>query len=410
MTSRFNQLPTLKINSGERIPFTYKGKKYYGVQGDTVATALYANGVRIYARSLKYHRPRGFYSMDGECSNTMMEVDGIPNVRTETTQLKPNMEIKEQNVKGSAENDMMGFMDKMDWAMPAGFYYDVMHKPAKIWPIAQKQIRKAAGIGVLSPEFIMPGKFDEIFPTCDTCVIGGGPAGMVAALAAAETGGRVILMEARPWLGGNFDYRSAAYLDGQTYHERAEQLAAEVEIAKNIRVFTHTANVGVYNNNLVTGFQVGKEGDAFDERYVEIRATSVVVATGCIERPLLFDNNERPGVMQAGTALRMANTYGLLPGKTAVFSIGHDLGLEAAIALFDLGMNIPVIADIREDGQDPVLLKAVLDRKITILKGWVATEAQGRKEVKSVTIKSVDATVEKNFDCDLLVASAGFTP
>lgn len=410
MTNRFNHLPTLKIDAGEKIPFTYKGKKYYGAKGDTIATALYANGMRIYARSLKYHRPRGFYSMDGECSNTMMDVDGIPNVRTETTLLKPNMEIREQNVKGSAENDLMGFMDKMDWAMPAGFYYDVMHKPAKIWPVAMKQIRKAAGIGKLAPDFVMPGKYDEIYPSCDVCVIGGGPAGMTAALAAAEKGLRVILMEARPWLGGNFDYRSAEYTDRQTYHERAEQLAREVEAADNIRVMTHTANVGVYNNNLVTGFQIGRDGDVFDERYVEIRANAVVAATGCIERPLLFDNNERPGVMQAGTALRMANTYGMLPGKKAVFSIGHDLGLEAAVALFDLGLSIPILADIREDGQDPALLKAVADRKITLLKGWVATQAHGRKQVKKVTLKSVDGTVEKDFDCDVLVASAGFTP
>ena len=173
----------------------------------------------------------------------------------------------------------------------------------------------------------MPGQYDEIYPNCDICVIGGGPAGMTAALAAAEKGGRVILMEARPWLGGNFDYRSAEYADGQTYHQRGQTLAREVEAKENIRVFLHAANVGVYNNNLVTGFQVGKEGDAFTERYIEIRATSVVVATGCIERPLLFDNNERPGVMQASAALRMANTYGLLPGKSAVFSIGHDFGL-----------------------------------------------------------------------------------
>ncbi|WDP90131.1 MAG: (2Fe-2S)-binding protein [Desulfobacter sp.] len=410
MTSRFNQLPTLKIKSGEQIPFTYKGKKYYGVEGDTIATALYANGVRIYARSLKYHRPRGFYSMDGECSNTMMEVDGIPNVRTETTLLKPNMDVKEQNVKGSADKDMMGFMDKMDWAMPAGFYYDVMHKPAAIWPVAMKQIRKAAGIGTLAPDYVMPGKYDEIFPSCETCVIGGGPAGMTAALAAAEKGGRVILMEVRPWLGGNFDYRSAEYKEGKTYNERAAQLAAEVAASDNIRVFTHTANVGVYNNNLVTGFQVGKDGDAFDERYIEIRATAVVVATGCIERALLFDNNERPGVMQAGTALRMANTYGLLPGKTGVFSIGHDFGLEAAIALFDLGLAVPVIADVREDGQNSELMQKIADRNITLLKGWVATEAVGKKQVKSVKLSSVDGTVEKEFECDLLVASAGFTP
>jgi sarcosine oxidase subunit alpha len=410
MMNRFNHLPTLKIDTSEKIPFTYKGKQYYGTKGDSVATALYANGVRIYARSLKYHRPRGLYSMDGECSNTMMEINGVPNVRTETTLLKPGMVIKEQNVKGSAENDMMGFIDKMDWAMPAGFYYDTMHKPAKIWPVAMKQIRKAAGIGKLSPDHHMPGKYDEIFPTCDVCVIGGGPAGMKAALAAAEKGLRVILMEARPWLGGQFDYRTSEYANRQTCHERAVQLAKEVEKTDNIRVFTHTANVGAYNNNLITGFQVGTEKDSFTERYIEIRANSVVVATGCIERPLLFENNERPGVMQAGCALRLANTYGMLPGKTGVFSIGHDLGLEAAVALHDLGMTIPMIADIREDGQNPALLKAVTDRKITLLKGWVATEVHGRKQVKKVTLKSLDGTAEKTFDCDVLVASAGFTP
>ncbi len=410
MINRFNQLPTLKIKSGEQIPFTYKGKKRYGVEGDTIATALYANGVRIYSRSLKYHRPRGFYAMDGECANTMMEVNGIPNVLTETTLLKPDMDIKEQNVKGSAEKDLMGFMDKMDWAMPAGFYYDVMHKPAAVWPVAMKQIRKAAGIGTLAPDYVMPGEYDEIYPTCDVCVIGGGPAGMMAALAAAEKDTRVILMEARPWLGGNFDYRSAAYNAGQTYNERATELAAQVDAADNIRVFTHTANVGVYNNNLVTGFQVGKENDVFTERYVEIRATSVVVATGCIERCLLFDNNERPGVMQAGTALRIANTFGMLPGNTAVFSIGHDFGLEVAVSLFDLGLEIPVIADVREDGQNPALCQQLADRKITLLKGWVAAEAIGKKQVNAVMLASVDGTVKKEFDCDVLVASAGFTP
>jgi hypothetical protein len=111
--------------------------------------------------------------------------------------------------------------------------------------------------------------------------------------------------------------------------------------------------VGAYNNNLITAFQVGKAGDAFTERYIEIRSESVVVATGCIERPLLFDHNERPGVMQVGCAHRLARTYGLLPGSEAVFSVGHDLGLEAAIDLFDLGLKINCVADIREDGQNP---------------------------------------------------------
>jgi sarcosine oxidase subunit alpha len=168
--------------------------------------------------------------------------------------------------------------------------------------------------------------------------------------------------------------------------------------------------VGAYNNNLITAFQVGKAGDGFTERYIEIRSESVVVATGCIERPLLFDHNERPGVMQVGCAHRMARTYGLLPGSEAVFSVGHDLGLEAAVDLFDLGLKINCVADIREDGQNPELMLALAERKIPVLKGWVAATAHGAKQVEKVTLTTVEGTVKRDFSCDLLVASAGLTP
>ncbi|MCK5164827.1 MAG: (2Fe-2S)-binding protein [Desulfobacula sp.] len=408
--NRLSQLPTLKIDTTQKLAFTYKEKTYFGAKGDTIASALFANGVRIFGRSLKYHRPRGLYSLDGECSNTCMEVDGVPNVRCENTSLEDGMIIKEQNVKGSAEYDMMGFLDKMDWAMPAGFYYNVMHKPAKIWPLAMKQIRKAAGLGKIAPDHEIPGKYDEIFLNTDVCVIGGGPAGMTAALAAAQKGLRVILMESRPWLGGCFEYRSREYQSRQTLHDRAVQLAKEVEKTENIRLFTHTSAVGTYNNNLVTGFQIGKKEDIFDQRYVEIRANSVISAAGAIERPLLFDNNERPGVMQAACALRLAKTYGQLPGKKAVFSVGHDFGLEAAIELHDLGLAIACVTDIREDGQNLELVKKIRNRKIPLLKGWVATKAHGMKTVKKISISTLDGQISKTFACDVIVASAGFTP
>ena len=150
--NRLNQLPTLRIDPAQKRTLRYRGKAYAGVAGDTVATALFANGVRVFARSLKYHRPRGLYSLDGECSNTMMAVDGVPNVRTETTLLADGMAVTAQNVVGTADWDAMAFMDKLDRMMPAGFYYKTMHKPAAVWPHAMKQIRRAAGLGVISAD------------------------------------------------------------------------------------------------------------------------------------------------------------------------------------------------------------------------------------------------------------------
>ena len=226
--------------------------------GDTVATALFANGVRVFARSLKYHRPRGLYSLDGECSNTCMDVNGVPNVRTENTLLKDGMVVKEQNVKGSADRDWLSFIDKLDWMMPAGFYYKTMHKPAAVWPVAMKQIRKTAGMGVISADYQMKGQYDEMFVKAEVTVIGGGAAGMTAALAAAESGQRVVLLESRPHLGGCFDYRVSVTAEGTPLYQRARELARKVEQTGNIRTFTHTSMVGAYNNNLITAFQVGR--------------------------------------------------------------------------------------------------------------------------------------------------------
>jgi sarcosine oxidase, subunit alpha len=408
--NRLHELPTLRIDTKETRSLKYKGKSFTGYAGDTVATALFANGTRIFGRSLKYHRPRGLYSLDGESSNTCMEVDGVPNVRTENTLLKDGMQVKAQNVKGSADFDWMAFMDKLDWMMPAGFYYKTMHKPAAVWPHAMKAIRKAAGVGTISPDYKVKGRYDEMFLTTDVCVIGGGAAGMTAALTAAESGVRVVLLESRPNLGGYWDYRASPYNENKLLFTRSRELAEKVMNVPNIRVFKHTAMVGAYNNNLITAFQVGKARDAFTERYIEIRSQSVVVATGCIERPLIFENNERPGVMQVACAHRLARIYGLLPGQNAVFSVGHDLGLEAALDLFDLGLQIRCVADIREDGQDERLVEALTQRKVPVLKGWVAAKAHGCKQVSKVTLATLDGTIKRHIPCDLLVASAGHTP
>jgi sarcosine oxidase subunit alpha len=408
--NRLKHLPTLRITPGAARSFTYGKHTFQGLAGDTVATALFANGVRVFGRSLKYHRPRGLYSLDGECSNTLMAVDGVPNVRTETTPLTEGLRVAAQNVMGRPEFDLLGFLDAFSWAMPAGFYYRVFHRPARLWPLAIKQIRKAAGLGTLAPEFRMPGRFEEIYPAADVCVIGGGPAGLSAALAAADQGLRVVLLESRPWLGGAFEYRAAAGADGVPYHDKARELARQVAERPEIRVFTQAPAIGVYSDGQVTAFQRGGPEQGFDERYIEIRAAAVVAASGCGERPLLFEHNERPGVMQPACAQRLARTWGLLAGTEAVFSVGHDLGLEAAVDLFDLGLKVTAVADTREDGHDPACLEALAQRRIPLLKGWVAGKAHGVNRVKAVTLTSVNGRFRRRLPCDLLAAAAGLTP
>lgn len=408
--NRLAHLPTLRINLEKKIEIEYRGKVLQGVEGDTIATVLYSNGVRIFSRSQKYHRARGLYSLGGESGNTLMEVNGIPNVCTENTRAASGMIVKAQNVVGSPEFDFLGFIDKLNWAMPAGFYYKIFHKPARLWPLVIKQIRKRAGLGKLSSDFELKGKYDQIYLNADVCVIGGGPAGMCAALAASESGLRVILLESRPWLGGFFEYRPFAYSNGLRLYDRARALEKQVQETSGIRVFTNTSMIGAYNDNLITAVQQGSEKDSFDQRYVEIRAESVVVATGCIERPLLFENNEKPGIVQVACAHRLARTYGLLPGEKAVFSIGDDLGLEAALDLSDLGLRVLCVADVRENGQDPLLIAELEERKIPFLSGWAPAQASGNKTIESVVLTDIDANQKRKYICDTLVASAGLTP
>jgi sarcosine oxidase subunit alpha len=358
-------------------------------------------------RSLKYHRPRGLYSMDGESANTLVNVDGECNVRAETTYLSEGMKVSAQNYAGSVESDRWGFIDKFDGFMPAGFYYKRGHKPAAMWKPASKFIRKMAGTGVVDPNADLDTEgFAEIYLNAEVCVIGGGPAGMSAALAAAEAGLRVALFEARPWLGGFYDWRTAE-VDGQPLYERGAKLAAQVEAAENIRVFKHAYVFDVCGDNLVSAFQVGHEGDYFVERYINLRPTSIVVASGTIERPLVFEHNERPGVMQAACAHRLARHFGILPGSQAVFSVGDDLGLEAAVDLAGLGLKIEAVADARESGHDPALAAALQELGITFLPGWAATQVEGKSQVNEAVLGSLTGSGTSRFLCDLLVASAG---
>ncbi len=452
-SGRLTPGPTCRVDFSRPLAFRFLGRPATGFAGDTVASALYANGVRIFGRSLKYHRPRGLYTMEGESANTFMAIDGVPNECAETTELREGMSVRAQNVRGDPRTDRFAFIDAFDRLMPAGFYYRVFHRPYRLWPLFQNGLRRMAGTGVLDPR-LRPdrgsgadgaGRRDagvpaggrlnadvgagrplnadvhaERYLNADVAVIGGGAAGMSAALAAADRGLRVCLFERRARLGGHLAWRVRGF-EGEPLHERAERLAARLPAvetpgaanaaAENVRVFTRSPVTGVWGGNLVTGFTVGGEDDPFRECHWECRAKAVVVAQGCMERPLVFNHNDRPGVMQAGTAWRLARTYGVRPGNDAVFSVADDLSLEAAADLADLGVRMRAVADARDAGrQDPKPVAALEERGIPVLAGWAACKVTGGKRVSGCELRAVAGAGSRRVRCDLIVANAGWQP
>ena len=409
--SRLRPGETCRVDFSRPLEFSFLGREMTGYAGDTVASALYGAGVRIFGRSLKYHRPRGLYSMEGESANTFMSIDGVPNECAETTELRAGMAVEPQNVRGDPGTDRFGFLDAFDRLMPAGFYYHLFHRPYALWPLFQSGLRRMAGTGVLDPgaEY-RNGVRTERYLNADVAVIGGGPAGMAAALAAGESGLRVCLFERRGRLGGQMTWRVRDF-EGEPLYRRAGALAARVRAAENVKVFTRSPATGVWGENLVTGFAVGTEDDPFRECHWECRATTVVVAAGCMDRPLVFNHNDRPGVMQVGTAWRLARTYGVRPGKSVAFSVADDLGLEAAIDLDDMGVRIRFIADARESGQQgPEVFDALCDRAIPFFPGCAVSRAVGRKRVRGCVLRSLKGGRSRRFRCDLLVANAGMQP
>ncbi len=407
---RLAQSETQKINRDKTVSFFWEGRSFTGFEGDSVASALFANGVKIFSRSLKYHRPRGLYSLDGESANTLVNINGECNARSETTPLCEGARVTAQNYWGSVENDRFSILNYFDGFMPAGFYYRRLHKPAFLWSIASKFIRKMAGTGVLDTKRTWDkNNVGEIYPNADVCVIGGGPAGMQAALASADQGLRVIMLEIRSCLGGNYDWRVREY-DGESLFARGKILADKVENHKNIRLFKKTSLIDLSGTNQVTAFQTGSNDTENEQQYIHIRPVSVVVATGVMERPLVFEQNELPGIMQVGCAWRLARSYGILPGNKAVFCVGDDLGLEAALDLAESGLEIKAVADQRNEGHDPALVEAITEKGILFFKNYIADSAVGKKHISSVTLSAINGKDSQKFECDLLVASAGLTP
>ena len=366
--TRLPEQPGERIDRTRELQFQFDGKPVRAFAGDTIASALFAEGRRTFSRSFKYHRPRGLLCCAGQCPNCLVQVDGAPGVRACTEPVRAEMRVEHMNAVPSLDFDAMRATDLVGRPFtPPGFYYKTFIRPRRLWPLYEKVLRHAAGLGrapAPRPEREWVTEYRRRH--ADVLVVGGGAAGLSAAIAAAESGADVVLADEGPEAGGR--------LLAEGGHDEARELTRRAREA-GVELLLNAPALG-YFDGLVPVWQ----GDTLHQ----IRAARHVIATGAVEQPLLFAGNDLPGVMLSGGAMRLAALYGVRPGSRAVVATVDDRGIEAAQALREVGVEVVAVADLRAGGR--------------------VVEAKGRGRVRSVVLG------EGEVECDLLVVSGGSAP
>ena len=394
------------------VPFTFDGKAYAGHPGDTLAAALVAAGVKLVARSFKLHRPRGIMAAGVEEASALVTVGygahAEPNVRATDVFLYPGLVATSQNAWPSLRHDIGAVNSLAASLIPAGFYYKTFFGPPSRWMIYEHFIRKAAGLGQ-PPRVADPDHYAHRSAFCDVLVVGGGPAGLAAALHAAEAGKRVILIEQDIAPGGSL-LREAVTIDGAPGDQWAQTMVARIRAAGG-RVLLRTTAAGYWDDNFLFAVErrvePGQPGQGPAQVLWKLRCAEVVLATGTIERPLVFVNNDLPGVMLAGAARALALRHGVAPGRRAVIATSHDDAYRTAFALADLGVEIVAILDSRTAPAGPVIDAARA-------RFAVFADARPLRAIRSrnalAGLDALVAGVRQRFDADCLAMSGGASP
>jgi sarcosine oxidase subunit alpha len=414
---------------GRPIRFTFDGRELYGCEGDTLASALLANGVHLVARSFKYHRPRGILSAGSEEPNALVTVRRdaarqTPNLCATTVELYDGLEAHSQNRWPSLAFDTGAVAALLGPFIPAGFYYKTFMWPRGAWKaLYEPYIRAAAGLG-RAPELPDPDSYAQRFTHCEVLVVGAGAAGIAAALAAARSGARVILCDEQAAVGGFLRTEAGAAqverIDGIEAGVWLQQQFAELVALPRVRVLTRTTAFGWYPHNLVglcerlTDHLPLPPADQPRERLWQVRAKEVVLATGAIERPLVFPGNDRPGIMLAAAARTYLNRHGVVPGSKVAVVTACDDAYRAALDLAAAGAKISVIADVRSQS-DGALHAMARAAGLPVRSGVTVAGTSGRLRVSAITLAPLDpggvpGTARERFTCDLVLMSGGFTP
>ncbi len=411
-----------RVDTTRPVNFTFDGKRFAGAQGDTVASALLANGEHLMGRSFKYHRPRGPVAAGSEEPNALIgtrrgEGRFEPNTRATVQEIWPGLQASSQNSYPSLKWDVGAVNDVLSKLFSAGFYYKTFMWPKSFWhKVYEPFIRAAAGLGV-SPSEEDPDTYASRYLHCDVLVVGAGPTGLAAARAAAVDGLKVVLVDENAEAGGTLLSEPQAHINGTPAWD---WLANELEALKalGVVIMTRTTAIGYYHQNMIgmvqklTDHLAELPADTPRERMWRVRAKQVVLAQGALEKPLVFHGNDRPGVMLAGSAQTYLNRYGVLVGKKPVVITSHDSAWYAAFDMADAGAWVRVIVDTRQTVRADLLAEAE-QRGIDVRLGYTATGTSGRLRVNSVRINPVrDGNVGAGtvVECDAVLMSGGWTP
>ncbi|WP_028219700.1 sarcosine oxidase subunit alpha family protein [Paraburkholderia oxyphila] len=419
-----NRVPVFGRPANEtrrKMKFTFDGKSYEGLEGDSLAAALLANGIGIVGRSFKLHRPRGIMGFAVEEPNGLVQLESgqfdEPNVRSTMMPLYEGLQASSQNAWPSAQRDVLGVMDRFAKLLPASFYYKSMMWPN--WHFYERFVRPIAGLGKAPKEPDAQTYFKRNVH-CDILVVGGGPAGLSAALAAAQSGLRVILTDDREKFGGAL-LGERFKLDKLPGAEWAQRTVTQLEQMRNVQLLSRTNVSGYYENNFLVAAErvrnhLGPKGQAgkMRERLWRIRARSVILATGAIERPLVFTNNDRPGVMLASAARAYTNQYGVLPGSHVVVATNNDDAYRTALDLHAAGLKALTVVDTRANVASE-MYSALKERGIKHYVGYGIRDVVGSRRVKAVKLsphlgngKLADEST--TVECDTIAMSSGWTP
>tara|TARA_S200000501_G_scaffold40852_1_gene33266 strand:+ start:1185 stop:4181 length:2997 start_codon:yes stop_codon:yes gene_type:complete len=410
------------INRNNKISFSFNGKKYYGYEGDTLSSALIANGVHLVGRSFKYHRPRGFFGagVDEPYAIVQMIRDGAtdPNVRATEQELFEGLEAKSVNCWPSVNFDIGAINNFLNIFFPAGFYYKTFMWPKSFWyHIYEPFIRKAAGFGSASIKHDTE-RYEHKYEYCDLLIAGSGPSGLASAYAAAKNGAKVILAEDKPRFGGTL-LTSEVNIGNQTGKEWSENIIAELKEMPNVIVKNRSQIFGYYDHNMlvmserVTDHLPKSNKFTPKQRLWYIRSKEVLISSGSIERPIVFGNNDTPGVVLSSAAKEYMKVYGVLVGKNPIVFTNNDSAYETAIEFKKNGID-PIVLDTRENPNSELVNQA-LNMKIDVKFSHVVVAAKGYKKVKSADIALIsknkkDLSNIQNIKCDCICVSGFWTP